>query len=131
VARIDSEGFIYIMDRAKDIIIRGGENISGAEVEAALHHHPSVMEVAAIGIPDDRLGERVGVVVLLKPAVKLTGAELVEFVKTSNRLASFKSPLAGDVHFTTSPLPRGATGKILKREIRTALLGSGKPKAKL
>jgi len=121
VARLDSEGYIYIMDRAKDIIIRGGENISGAEVEAAIYHHPSVMEVAAIGLLDDRLGERVGVVVHLKPNTKLSGVELVEFVKTSNRLAGFKTPLAGDVHFTDLPLPRGATGKILKREIRNAI----------
>jgi len=118
VAVIDDEGFIYIVDRAKDIIIRGGENISSAEVETAFYTHPAVRECAVFGVPDDRLGEVVGIMIMVKKPV--TPEELINHVKPS--LAGFKIPLPTNIFFTNEPLPRGGTGKILKREIRDTVL---------
>eukprot|EP00756_Hemistasia_phaeocysticola_P037527 Hpha_TRINITY_DN16702_c3_g1::TRINITY_DN16702_c3_g1_i1::g.76531::m.76531 len=117
VAEVDEEGFIYICDRAKDIIIRGGENISCAEVEASfLAHNPDILEAGCFGIKDARLGELVGLMVQLRPGSKLTAQEMVGRVK--GKLAGFKIPLESSIFFTEAPLPRGATGKTLKREIR-------------
>jgi len=111
---------MYIRDRAKDIIIRGGENISCAEVEAAFFSAGSdyVMEVAAFGLKDERLGEEVGLLVYLKPKAYISADDLVAKVRNTKMLAKFKVPLVPNVVFTSEPLPRGATGKILKREIR-------------
>jgi long-chain acyl-CoA synthetase len=117
VARIDDEGFIYIVDRAKDMIIRGGENVYCVEVEAALYEHPAVSDAAVIGIPHQVLGEEVGAVV--HTVAPVTEAELKAFA--AERLAGFKVPVR--IWFRTEPLPRNPAGKILKRDLKTELLG--------
>jgi long-chain acyl-CoA synthetase len=118
IATLDSDGFIYIVDRKKDLIIRGGENISCSEVESALYTHPAVLECAVFGLKDSRLGERVGACVVLKPGSSATAAELLSHVSSAKLLAQFKTPLPGDVFVQREQLLRGETGKILKREIR-------------
>ncbi len=119
IARIDDEGYIYIMDRAKDLIIRGGENISCAEVEAAFFSYDKVMELAAFAIKDDRLGERVGVMFVPKKGQTLSQPELLQHVQ--GKIAGFKIPKPEDMFFQNEILPRGATGKILKREVRNQI----------
>ncbi len=120
IARIDEQGFVYILDRAKDMIIRGGENISSVEVEDALYEHPAVAEAAVVGVPSERLGEEVGAVVVLRPGAKVGADELARHV--GERLAAFKVP----THFTfrKDPLPRNPAGKVLKRSLRDQLAGS-------
>jgi long-chain acyl-CoA synthetase len=118
IARIDDEGFIYIVDRAKDIVIRGGENVYCVEVEAALFEHPSVMDAAVIGIPDHVLGEEVGAAVHLTPGTSATEAELRHWC--AERIAGFKVPVK--IWFLDEPLPRNANGKITKRELKERLL---------
>ena len=113
LATVDSEGSLRIVDRSKDIIISGGENISSAEVENVIYSHPAVLECAIIGIPDDRWGELPIAIVVPKLETQLTEQEIIDFTRT--RLAHFKCPKA--VHFRES-LPKGGTGKILKRELR-------------
>jgi len=120
VAIIDEEGFIFIVDRAKDIIIRGGENISCAEVESAIHSHASVHEVAVFALPDERLGERPAAMIMLKEGKHLRAEELPTFLKPI--LASFKIPKQQDIFFTHEPLPRGATGKTQKRDIKASVI---------
>src|SRR4029079_12203926 len=90
LARVDEEGFVYIVDRAKDMLIRGGENIYCVEVENALYDHPAVMDAAVVGIPHRTLGEEPGAVVHLKPEKSATEGELRHFV--AQRLAAFKVP---------------------------------------
>ncbi|HXC52902.1 MAG TPA: class I adenylate-forming enzyme family protein [Candidatus Limnocylindrales bacterium] len=119
LARIDDEGFVYLVDRAKDLLIRAGENISSAEVEAALFEHPSIDDAAVIGIPDQVLGEEVGAVVHLAPGTSATEDELKAWV--AKRLAGFKVPRK--VWFFDEPLPRNPAGKILKRDLKKQLLG--------
>lgn len=120
IAEIDAEGFVFIRDRAKDIIIRGGENISCSEVEAAFFaSNPGIMECACFGVKDARLGETVGVMVHMKPGQQAAAADLV--ASTKGRLAAFKLPPVANVFFSSSPLPRGDTGKTLKRAIRDAV----------
>ncbi|HEY6472884.1 MAG TPA: class I adenylate-forming enzyme family protein [Acidimicrobiales bacterium] len=114
VAQLDDEGFIYIVDRAKDMIIRGGENVYSVQVEAALFEHPAVADVAVIGVPHPTLGEEVGAVVVLRPGAKVTAEELGLHVKA--RLAGFMVPT--HVWFRSEPLPRNPQGKVLKRELR-------------
>jgi len=118
VARIDDEGFVYIVDRAKDMVIRGGENVYCVEVEAALFEHPAVSDAAVIGIPHQVLGEEVGAVVTLKPGAEVTEEELRKHVAT--RLAGFKVPVR--IWFRSEPLPRNPAGKILKQELRNELV---------
>jgi long-chain acyl-CoA synthetase len=129
VAILDKENFVYIVDRAKQIIIRGGENISCAEVEAGLMHNTAVMEACVFGLPDDRLGEKVAAMVLLKQGATLTAQALHASVR--ELLASFKVPLPADIYFSTTPLPRGATGKTQKRDVREAVLKQLKTKSSL
>lgn len=129
VAILDKENYIYIVDRAKQIIIRGGENISCAEVEAALMQNTAVMEACVFGLPDERLGEKVAAMILLKPESKLTAQALHASVKEV--LAAFKVPLAADIYFSSSALPRGATGKTQKRDVRDSVLKQINSKAKL
>jgi long-chain acyl-CoA synthetase len=121
VARIDDEGFVYIVDRAKDMVIRGGENVYSVEVESALFEHPAVADCAVIGVPHDVLGEEVGAAVVLRPGSRVTAEELARHVR--DRLAGFKVP--AHFWFRSEPLPRNPQGKVLKRELRQALLGPG------
>ena len=114
VARLDAEGFLYIVDRIKDIIIRGGENISCIEVEAAIHRHPAVREAAVFGLPDERLGESVAAVVVLREGDELGVEALQRFL--GEHLAAFKVPLR--VWLQTEALPRIASGKIFKRQLK-------------
>jgi long-chain acyl-CoA synthetase len=114
LAKMDSEGFIYIVDRAKDMLIRGGENIYCVEVENALYEHPAVMDAAVVGIPHKTLGEEPGAVVHLKPGQEATEEELRHWV--AQRLAAFKVPVK--VVFLPETLPRNANGKIMKRDLK-------------
>jgi long-chain acyl-CoA synthetase len=114
IGRVDDEGFLYIVDRAKDIIIRGGENVSSAEVEAALFEHPAVAEAAAIGVPHPTWGEAVGAVVRLHNGQEVTAAALRDHVR--ERLAGFKVPQ--HIWFESDPFPRNASGKIQKRDLK-------------
>jgi long-chain acyl-CoA synthetase len=120
VAQLDDEDFIYIVDRAKDMIIRGGENVYSVQVEAALFEHPAVADVAVIGVPEPTLGEEVGAVVVLRPGAKVTADELALHVKA--RLAGFMVPT--HIWFRSEPLPRNPQGKVLKRELREELVGT-------
>jgi long-chain acyl-CoA synthetase len=119
IARIDEDGFVFIVDRAKDMVIRGGENIYCSEVEAAIYEHPEIAEAAVFGVPDDRLGEAVAAAVVLRAGGSLTEDELSAFL--SERIAKFKIPAT--VWFRTEQLPRNANGKFLKRELREELVG--------
>ena len=120
VARIDEEGFVHIVDRAKDMIIRGGENVYCVEVEAALFEHPAVADCAVIGVPHPVLGEEVGAVVVLRPGEDVGADELARFV--GERLAAFNVPSPLLVP-RPSRCPRNPAGKVLKRELRAELLG--------
>jgi len=110
---IDEDGFLFIVDRIKDLIIRGGYNVYPREVEEVLYTHPAVAEAAVIGVPDSKMGEEVRAIVAVKPGQAVTEAELIEFVK--ERAAAYKYPRT--IEFRDS-LPKGATGKILKKELR-------------
>jgi long-chain acyl-CoA synthetase len=116
LARVDDEGFVYIVDRKKDILIRGGENIYCIQVESALYEHPLVMDAAVVGIPHRTLGEEPGAIVHLTEGSALSEAELRAFV--SQRLAAFEVPVR--ILFWPEPLPRNPAGKIMKRELKTA-----------
>jgi len=118
IGRIDADGFVYVSDRAKDMVLRGGENIYCAEVEAAIYEHPAVYEAAVYGIPHERLGEELACHVMVKQGSKLDVEDLQAFVR--ERLANFKVPTR--VTIVTEQLPRNASGKILKRELRDALI---------
>ncbi len=113
MGRVDADGFVYVEDRLKDMIISGGENVYSPEVERVLAEHPSVMEVAVIGVPDDRWGETVKAVVALHPGAETTEEELIGFCR--EQLARYKCPRSVDV---LEALPRNPTGKILKRDLR-------------
>jgi long-chain acyl-CoA synthetase len=112
LGRVDEEGFYFVVDRKKDLIIRGGFNIYPREVEEVLYEHPDVAQAAVIGVPHPEYGEEVAAVVTLRPGAQVTGAELRDFVKA--QVAAYKYPR--HVWFVDS-LPLGPTGKILKREI--------------
>jgi len=115
LVRIDEEGFLYILDRVKDMLIRGGENVYCVEVEDALYSHPAVMDAAVVGIPHRVLGEEVGAVVQVKPDASISEDALRRHV--AERLAAFKVP--SRIVLRDEPLPRNANGKILKRELRS------------
>ncbi|WP_019450816.1 class I adenylate-forming enzyme family protein [Cupriavidus sp. BIS7] len=114
MARLDEDGFLYIVDRMKDMLIRGGENIYCIEVESALYDHPAIMDAAVVGIPHRTLGEEPGAVVSLKPGMRATEAELQAFVR--ERIAAFKVPVR--VIVREEMLPRNPNGKILKSNLR-------------
>ena len=114
LARLDEEGFCFIIDRAKDMLIRGGENIYCIEVENVLYEHPAVMDAAIVAVPHKTLGEEPGAVVHLKPGMHTTEQELRSFV--AGKLAAFKVPVK--VVFWPETLPRNANGKILKSELK-------------
>ncbi|HYD09019.1 MAG TPA: class I adenylate-forming enzyme family protein, partial [Acidimicrobiales bacterium] len=119
-ATLDDEGFVYIVDRIKDMVIRGGENVYCAEVEAAIFEHPEVSDTAVIGVPHQVLGEEVGAVVVRTPGSTLTAADLQRHVR--ERLAAFKVP--AHIYFRDEPLPRNPAGKVLKRDLKTEVLPS-------
>jgi len=110
---MDGDGYVYIYDRVKDMIISGGENIYPAEVENALFGHPAIADVAVIGVPDEKWGEAVKAVVVKKPGIEVSIAELIEFARS--RIGGFKVPRSIDF---VDALPRNPSGKILKRELR-------------
>src|SRR4030081_327192 len=112
----DEENYIHIVDRKKDIIISGGENISSIEVEKAIFAHPAVFECAVVSAPDPKWGEIPVAIVVLKEGAKLTAEELLHFLQ--QRLARFKLPR--EIEFSKSPLPKTGTGKIVKRSLREA-----------
>ncbi|HET9088777.1 MAG TPA: AMP-binding protein [Acidimicrobiales bacterium] len=118
IARLDEDGFIYILDRAKDMIIRGGENVYSVIVEAALYEHPDVAECAVIGVAHPTLGEEVGAVVVLRPGRRIDAEDMSRHV--AQRLAKFEVPTR--FYFRSAPLPRNPQGKVLKRELRDSVL---------
>lgn len=111
---MDEEGFIYLVDRVKDMIVSGGENVYSAETEDAIYSHPAVAECAVIGVPDDTWGERVHAIVRLKPGMTATAHDLI--AHTHTRIANYKCPRSVD--FREEPLPLSGAGKILKTELR-------------
>ena len=117
VAYMDDDGFIYLVDRAKDMVLRGGENVYCAEVENAIFHHDAVAECVAFAVPDDRLGEEVGAAVYLAPEASLDAAALRDHCR--EHIAAFKVPRY--LWFLEEPLPRNANGKFVKRELRELL----------
>jgi long-chain acyl-CoA synthetase len=121
LGRIDEEGFLYIEDRAKDMVLRAGENVYCAEVESAIYEHGDVYEVAVFGVPHERLGEEVACVILRQPGSDLDADGLKDFLAES--LAPFKVP--SRIAFVDEQLPRNASGKILKRALREAHFGAG------
>ncbi len=114
VAYADENGYLYIVDRAKDMIISGGENVYTTEVENAIYAHPGVLEAAVFGIPHDSWGEAVHAEVVLKAGVTMTGDELISHCRTL--IAGFKTPRS--IHIRTDALPKSGAGKILKRDLR-------------
>ncbi|MEQ1787315.1 MAG: class I adenylate-forming enzyme family protein [Acidimicrobiales bacterium] len=121
LGRIDEDGFVYVEDRAKDMVLRAGENVYCAEVEAAIYEHPAVLEAAVFGVPHERLGEEVAAAVYVRPDHELTVEDLQAHVRA--RLAGFKVPSI--VEILADPLPRNAAGKFLKRDLRDRLAGEG------
>jgi len=117
IVHIDDDGFVHIVDRAKDMVLRGGENVYCAEVEAAIYEHPAIAEAAVFGVPDDRLGETVGVAIFLAEGATLTQDELATHLEPM--LSKFKIP--EHVWFRDEPLPQNANGKFLKRALRDEL----------
>lgn len=113
LATVDEYNYLHIVDRKKDIIVSGGENVASLEVEKTLLAHPAVSEVAVIPVPDEKWGEAPKALVVLKLGAETTAAELIEFCRT--RLAHYKCPHTVD--FLES-LPKTGTGKLLKRELR-------------
>jgi len=113
LGRMDSDGYFYIVDRKKEMIIRGGFNVYPREIEEVLHEHPAVAEAAVVGLPHESLGEEVGAAVALKPGTEATGDDLRAFVK--ERVAAYKYPRRV---WLVDELPKGPTGKILRREVR-------------
>jgi long-chain acyl-CoA synthetase len=111
---MDEEGFVYVVDRMKDMIISGGENVYSAEVEQALYQHPAVAECAVIGVPDAKWGEAVHAIVRLKPGADADEATLIAHCHT--RIAGYKAPRS--VALRGEPLPLSGAGKILKTELR-------------
>jgi long-chain acyl-CoA synthetase len=112
MARIDEDGYFFIVDRKKDLIIRGGYNVYPREIEEVIYEHPSGREAAVIGVPHDEYGEEVGAAVVLKDGETTSPEELREFVK--EQVAAYKYPRKV---WLVDELPKGPTGKILKREI--------------
>jgi long-chain acyl-CoA synthetase len=110
---VDDEGFVYIRDRIKDMIVSGGENIYPAELESLLAGHPAVADVAVIGVPDDRWGEAVKALIVRRPGTELTEEELIDWSRS--RLAGYKRPRSVDF---IEAIPRNPSGKVLKRELR-------------
>ena len=109
----DADGYLYIHDRVKDMIVSGGENMYPAEVENAIFGHPAVADVAVIGVPDDTWGEAVKAIVVRKPGASVTPAEIIAYAR--GRIAGYKLPKSVDF---ADALPRNPSGKVLRRELR-------------
>jgi len=118
IARIDEDGFVFIVDRAKDMIIRGGENVYSVIVEAAIFEHPDVADCAVVGLPNSTMGEEVAAVIVLRPGRVLEAEAINRHV--ARHLARFEVPTR--IFFRAEPLPRNPQGKVLKRELRASLL---------
>ena len=114
LGRLDADGYVYVEDRVKDMILRAGDNVYGAEVESAIYEHPAVHEAAVFGVPHERLGEEVGVAILPNAGMTLTPEELWAFLDV--KIAKYKIPT--QVVIMSEPLPRNAAGKFLKRELQ-------------
>jgi long-chain acyl-CoA synthetase len=112
MARVDEDGYFFIVDRKKDMIIRGGYNVYPREIEEVLYEHPAILEAAVLGVPDPAMGEEVAAAVVLRPGADADAEEIRSFVK--ERVAAYKYPRR--IWFTDT-LPKGPTGKILKRAI--------------
>jgi acyl-CoA synthetase (AMP-forming)/AMP-acid ligase II len=110
---LDADGYVYVHDRVKDMIVSGAENIYPAEVESALFGHPDIVDVAVIGVPDERWGEAVKAVVVIRPGSQCQPDDIIGFAR--NRIAGYKLPKSVDF---VAELPRNPSGKILKRELR-------------
>ena len=121
IARIDEDGFIYIVDRAKDMVLRGGENVYCSEVENAIYQHEDIAEAAVFGTPDERLGEEVAAAIVLREGAALDADGLRAFL--AERIANYKIP--SRIWFLDEQLPRNANGKFLKRELRDRLTSAG------
>ena len=117
IARVDEDGYVFIVDRAKDMVLRGGENIYCAEVEGVLHQHAAVAECSVFGVPDQRLGEEVAAAVFLRPGQTLTAQDLRDHCLSL--VAKHKAPRY--IWIMSEPLPRNASGKFLKRELKDML----------
>jgi acyl-CoA synthetase (AMP-forming)/AMP-acid ligase II len=113
IGRRDADGYFFVHDRKNNMLISGGENIYPAEVESAICDHPDVAEVAVIGVPDEKWGEAVKAIVVMKPGRKATASDIIDFSR--ERIAGFKTPKS--VEFIET-LPRNASGKILRRHLR-------------
>jgi len=111
--RMDEEGFVFIQERIKDMIVSGGENIYSTEVEAALFAHPDVVDAAVIGVPDEKYGEVVKACIVKKEGSNVTEDDLISFCK--DRIASYKKPQSVDF---IDEVPRNASGKVLKKVLR-------------
>ena len=112
IGRMDEDGDLWILDRMKDLVIRGGYNVYPREVEEVLYNHPDVLEAAVIGVPDEQLGEEIAAVVTPQPGSTIVPADLRAWL--SEQLAAYKVPR---IYRVVEALPKGATGKILKRQI--------------
>ena len=113
LATMDEEGYVTIVDRKKDMILRGGMNVYPREVEEVIYTHPDVLEVAVVGVPDDLLGENVAAAVALREGSTATAEDIIAFTK--ERIAAYKYPRQV---WVVGELPKGPTGKILRREVR-------------
>jgi acyl-CoA synthetase (AMP-forming)/AMP-acid ligase II len=113
LATVDKENYVNIVDRKKDMIVTGGENVYSTEVEYVIYEHPAVLEVAVIGVPHEKWGEMVKAVVVLKPGMQVTEEDIIKFVKS--KIASYKAPKSVD--FVDS-LPKTGSGKITKIPLR-------------
>jgi long-chain acyl-CoA synthetase len=113
IARVDDDGYFFIVDRKKEVVIRGGFNVYPREIEEVIYEHPAVLEAAVIGVPHETLGEEVGAAITLRRGATATPAELRDYVK--QRVAAYKYPRHV---WLVDQLPKGPTGKILKREIK-------------
>jgi acyl-CoA synthetase (AMP-forming)/AMP-acid ligase II len=113
IGTIDDDGYLFVQDRLKDMIVSGGENVYPRVVEDVLFQHPAIADVAVIGVPDDRWGETVKAVVVLRPGMHASADDLIAFCR--GRLAGFERPRSVDL---VAALPRNASGKVLKRVLR-------------
>ena len=122
LGRVDEDGYLFIVDRKKELIIRGGYNVYPREIEEVLYEHPAVVEAAVVGIPDATLGEEVGAAVVLKPDAGVTVDEIRDYVK--GQVAAYKYPRHV---WLEQAVPKGPTGKVLKREIKPPVRGEATP----